>query len=158
MASWGELAAVRPDLASAGRELLYQHGVGLAYLGTIRRDGGPRLHPMCPLMAGAGLYAFIIASPKQADLLRDGRYALHSFPRPDNEDAFYLTGQVTPIADRSVRAELSDQFVAERAQFGVPAPADADALFEFAISRCMLTRTKGHGDPAPEHLVWSGRA
>ena len=33
-----------------------------------------------------------VPGPKQADLHRDGRYALHSFPCEDNEDAFYCTG------------------------------------------------------------------
>ena len=45
---------------------------------------------MCPLLHEAGLFAFIIPSPKQRDLRRDGRYALHSFPCEDNEDAFSL--------------------------------------------------------------------
>src|SRR6266851_2560720 len=47
--AWSTLAAERPDLAEAGRALLYQFGVGLAFLGTIRKDGGPRVHPVCPL-------------------------------------------------------------------------------------------------------------
>lgn len=157
MVSWGDFAAARPELAQAARKLLYQHGVGLAFLATVRRDGGPRLHPMCPLLAGPGMYAFIIPSPKQEDLLRDGRYAMHSFPRPDDEDAFYVTGRAVPVADPSVREKLGDQFVSERARLQVPAPADADVLFEFGVSRCLLTRTKGHGDPAPQHLVWSHR-
>src|SRR3954449_11613870 len=72
MASWAELEAARPDLAAAGRALLYQVGVGLAFLGTVRRDGGPRLHPMCPLLTPDAMYAFIVPSPKQTDLRRDG--------------------------------------------------------------------------------------
>ena len=90
---WGELTAKRPDLASAGRDLLYQFGVGLAFMSTVRHDGGPRLHPICPLLTDTGIYALIIPSPKLADLLRDGRYALHSYPTENNEDAFYLTGR-----------------------------------------------------------------
>ena len=80
MASWEEFEEGRPDLAAAGRALFYQFGVGLAFLATVRRDGGPRVHPMCPLIHGGGLFAFIVPGPKQADLRRDGRYALHSFP------------------------------------------------------------------------------
>jgi hypothetical protein len=49
---------------------------------------------------------------------------------------------------------LGEQFVAERKQFDVPFPATDDALFEFDIDSCLLTRTTGHGDPAPNHLVW----
>lgn len=154
MTTWGEFARAQPDLAVGGRALLYQHGVGLAFLATIRRDGGPRLHPMCPVLTDAALYAFIVPSPKQRDLRRDGRFAMHSFPRPDNEDAFFLAGRASVVEDRSLRGTLGRQFVDERSQFGVPPPAEADMLFEFRVDRCLLTRTTGHGDPTPQHLVW----
>lgn len=154
MLTWNEFAEVRGDLADAGRSLLYQFGVGLAFLATVRGDGRPRLHPMCPVLNEDGLFAFIIRSPKQRDLLRDGIYAMHSFPCPDNEDAFYLTGEARLVEDAQLRDRLSVQFVAERAQFAVPAPGESDGLFGFGIDSCLLTRTKGHGDPAPDHTVW----
>lgn len=66
----GEFAARRPDLADAGRELFYQYGVGLAFLATTRPGGGPRVHPMCPLLTAEELYAFIVPSPKRNDLHR----------------------------------------------------------------------------------------
>jgi hypothetical protein len=47
MLRWADFQRVRPDLAEAGRRLLYQFGVGLAFLATVRADGGPRLHPRC---------------------------------------------------------------------------------------------------------------
>jgi hypothetical protein len=47
MLTWAEFAHARPELAEAGRRLLYQFGVGLGFLATVRADGGPRLHPMC---------------------------------------------------------------------------------------------------------------
>src|SRR5206468_8479357 len=131
MATWGEFAQQRPDLAAGGRALLYQHGVGLAFLATINKDTGPRLHPMCPLLTDEALFAFIIPSPKQQDLRRDGRFAMHSFPCPDDEDAFYVTGRVTVVGDRALREDLGKQFVRERSQFGAEFPADADELFEF---------------------------
>jgi len=93
MVTWGELRSSRPDLADLGRHLLYQFGVGLAFLATVGRDGAPRVHPFCPLLTEADLFAFLVPSPKRDDLLRDGRYAMHSFPCPDNEDAFYLAGR-----------------------------------------------------------------
>lgn len=154
MVSWVEFAAARPDLAEAGRDLLYQHGVGLAYLASVRRDGGPRVHPMCPLLDSEGLFAFILPSPKQEDLLRDGRFSMHSFPRPDNEDAFYLTGEARLVEDLGARSRLSEVFVSERESLGVPIPSKEDLLFEFSIASCLLTRTTGHGDPKPAHIVW----
>lgn len=158
MKTWNEFAALRPDLAGPGRSLLYQVGVGLAYLATTRSDGGPRVHPMCPIITDRGAFAFIVPSPKQRDLARDGRYALHSFPCEDNEDAFNCMGRVRAVRDEVQRTELGEEFVAERAQLGVPLPAADDALFEFLLEGCLLTRTTGHGDPRPSHVVWRDAA
>ena len=156
MASWAEFETGQPGLAAAGRTLFYQFGVGLAFLATVRRDGGPRVHPMCPIIDGGGLFAFIVPGPKQADLRRDGRYALHSFPCPDNEDAFYCTGRASAQKDAGLRRVLAEIFVAERA--GVPAPEPAHHLFRFSLDRCLLTRTTGHGDFAPQHTTWKDPA
>ena len=134
--------------------MLYQHGVGLAFLATVRPDGNPRLHPMCPIITDDGMFAFIIPSPKERDLERSGGYALHSFPCPTNEDAFLVTGHATLVADDTRRTGLAKLFVEERAAIGVAPPASDDALFEFDIASALLTRTTGHGDPAPDHRVW----
>ncbi len=75
MVTWRDLTEQRPELAEAGRTLLYQYGVGLGFLATIRPDTGPRLHPICPILHEVRLLAFIIPSPKLNDLRRDGRYA-----------------------------------------------------------------------------------
>lgn len=154
MISWAVLRSREPELSSQGTDLLYHFGVGLAFLATVRSDSGPRLHPMCPLLNEAGLYAFIIPSPKQRDLHRDGRYAMHTFPLEDNEDAFYLSGVARFVSDREIRAQLSQQFVDERAQLGVPSPGAGQHLFEFQLDTAVLTRTSGHGDPAPKHTIW----
>ena len=83
MKRWSEFAAERPDIAEAGSALIYQFRVGLGYLATVRKDGGQRVHPVCPVIANGGLYVFVgNQSPKIHDLLRDGRFALHSFPNP----------------------------------------------------------------------------
>ncbi len=117
---WGDFRRLRPDLAEAGRRLLYQFGVGLGFLGTVRGDGGPRIHPICPLLTDDGLYAFLAPSLKRDDLHRDPRYALHSFPSPQNEDAFYVTGTVRPVEDTQTVAALRAQFLAERKWDSVP--------------------------------------
>jgi hypothetical protein len=155
MATWRDLVTQRPDLASAGRDLLYQFGVGLAFLATVRGDGGPRLNPMCPVIADDRVFAFIVPGPKCRDLERDGRYAMHSFPCSQNEDAFMLTGAATRVDDTELRARLVAQFLAERSQFPMTeADLAAQTLFEFTVDRVLLTRTTGHGDPAPQHTVW----
>lgn len=76
MVAWKECAQSNPELADIGAGLLYPFGVGLAFLATIRKDGGPRLHPVCPVLSNDRLYVLILPdSPKKNDLLRDGRYA-----------------------------------------------------------------------------------
>jgi hypothetical protein len=152
--SWHAFAQQEPEMAASGKSLLYQHGVGLAFLATARADGRPRVHPICPLIRDEGLFAFVVPSPKQRDLKRSGAYALHSFPCPANEDAFYLTGDAVFVTNAERRGVLAEQFVAERQAFDVVPPADDDALFEFDIASCLLTRTTGHGDPTPDHTVW----
>ncbi len=78
METWGSFAAVAPALAAMGRHFLYQYGVGLGFLATVRRDGGPRVHPICPILTDGALLALIVPGPKLDDLRRDGRYALHA--------------------------------------------------------------------------------
>jgi hypothetical protein len=69
---------------------LFQFNVGLAFLATVRSDGAPRLHPVCPVLSNDRLFVLITpASPKRQDLLRDGRYALQSFPEPKPGSAEY---------------------------------------------------------------------
>lgn len=154
MATWQDLIDERPDLAEAGHQLLYQFGVGLGFLATIRRDTGPRVHPMCPIVHDGRLLAFIIPSPKLDDLRRDGRYSLHCFPPADNEDAFYATGRARVLDDPALRAAVSQQFVDERTVVSVPPPGDEQVLVELDVDTVLLTRTTGHGDEHPQHTVW----
>jgi hypothetical protein len=145
-------------LAEAGRGMLYQFGVGLGFLATVRPDGGPRLHPICPVLMSGRLLAHIVPSPKRDDLHRDGRYALHSFPADGNEDAFYLTGRAIPVAGPELAAAGASQFLAERKlDAGPPGFSDGE-FFEFLIARCLLTRTDGYGDWHPRHTVWQAGA
>src|SRR5204863_2361851 len=93
MVTWAEFAAADPMLAEAGRSLLFQFNVGLAFLATVRKDGAPRLHPVCPVLSNDRLYVLITPdSPKKRDLVRDGRYALQTFPQPKPaSDEFCVT-------------------------------------------------------------------
>ncbi len=158
MLTWREFRRIRPDLADAGRALLYQFGVGLAFLATVRRDGGPRVHPMCPVITDEGLYAFIVPSPKRYDLLRGGRYAMHAFPPAQNEDAFYFTGGAAAPPDRTLRQSIAQVFLDERRLDSPPPGFEQERLFEFLIDGCLLTRTTGHGDYDPKHTVWKASA
>jgi hypothetical protein len=156
MLTWREFRDAQPDLAEAGRALFYQFGtVGLGFLATVRRDGGPRVHPMCPLITDDALLAYIEPGPKRGDLFRDGRYAMHGFPPDKNEDAIYLTGIARPVgADDERRAAGDAQWAKERSMDAMPPQMAHTRLFEFLIDTCLVTRTKGHGDWSPQHTVW----
>ena len=158
MLTWPEFRQARPDLAESAKALLYQFGVGLAFLSTVRRDGGPRVHPMCPIITDEGLFAFIVPSPKSADLVRDGRYAMHAFPPPQNEDAFYLTGKALARPDQTLRESIAKVFFDERQWVSPPPGFDQQRLFEFLIDSCLVTKTTGHGDHNPNHTVWKASA
>ena len=159
MITWERFRDEVPELASAVRALLYPFGsVGLGMLATVRRDGGPRVHPMCPMVTDERLFAFIEPGPKRTDLHRDGRYALHCFPPADNEDAAYVTGTATPVTGREVVAAAAEQWLSERGLTDVPPGFGRDELFELLIDRCLVTRTTGHGDWEPRHTVWHAGA
>jgi hypothetical protein len=129
MNRWRELVDRQPELAEAGRTLLYQFGVGLDFLATIRRDGGPRLHPVCPFIVDSGLHLFLIPSLKLDDLHRDGRFALHSYPCADNEDEFYITGPAVFQSDSKSIDQSRAAFLAERVWTDRPPPRGRSRKF-----------------------------
>jgi hypothetical protein len=74
---WADFAEDEPRLAALGRERLVEPGVVL--VGTIRRDGTPRISPVEPLLWENDLWlSMLLGSYKAADLLRDPRVLLHS--------------------------------------------------------------------------------
>jgi len=109
--TWKEFETAAPEIASAGRRLLYQFGPSgpfLGFLATTRADGGPRVHPVCPAIHDGQLYVFVIGnSPKRRDLARDRRYALHAFPGRTDDESFYCTGPAVEIRDPALRADLA---------------------------------------------------
>jgi hypothetical protein len=130
--TWAEFEHASVAIARAGRQLLYQFGIGLAFIATTRKDGGPRVHPCCPLIHDGHLYVFITgASPKRFDLVRDGRFALHSFPPEQNDDEFYCAGRAYAVVDASLRSAL-----AELAKHDV---RDDEVLFELRLNRALHT-------------------
>jgi hypothetical protein len=153
--TWAEFARSSPQLAARGREILYHYGVPLGYLATVRRDGGPRVHPFCPIIHGDGLYGLIGPSPKQRDLLRDGRYAIHSVALPDRDDEFSVSGTAAvhddPVLERAVRA----------AYHATGGGSDgSERLFEFDVEHVLLATYKPRGEPdnwPPRYEKWHAR-
>jgi len=74
---WQDLELGAPEIARLGLDRI--NAVRVALLGTVRRDGSPRISPIEPYFAGGELLIGAMAwSAKAADLLRDPRFALHS--------------------------------------------------------------------------------
>ena len=132
MVSWSEFASDEPRLAEAIRALMQQYGPGLGYLATVRADGGPRVHPVSPVITDEGLFCFVVDSAKRRDLERDGRYALHSYPPEESDDEAYVTGRAHLVTDPAVVSRLADALRAS--------PEVDWRLFEFSIETAMLRR------------------
>jgi pyridoxamine 5'-phosphate oxidase-like protein len=157
MASWAEMARERPEMEARARELFLIEQpdapgpAGLGYLATVRADGGPRVHPVSPAVVDGRLYVYcLLSSPKLRDLRGDGRYALHSWPKPFADDGFddeefYLTGRAAPVADAGLHGRISGA-VGDKPESG--------ASFELDIERAMhKARVGGLG-----YTVWRPEA
>ncbi len=107
MITWAQFAAAAPELAAFGKQRFES---GVAYLGTVRADGSPRVHPVTPLIGAQQLYLFMYpSSPKAHDLQRDGRYTLHCGVgnSEGGEGEFYVSGTAALTADPALRAEAA---------------------------------------------------
>ena len=126
MQTWSDLEAAEPAIAAAARRLFWIPGFGLGYLATIRRDGGPRIHPVNVEIVDGRLVTFIGPSPKLRDLRRDGRFALHAPGSETENDEAAITGvAVERDADAALRARASAAMPYE--------VADDNVLFELEL-------------------------
>jgi hypothetical protein len=104
MPSWKEFTEQSPELATFGKT---RFASGVAYLGTVRPDGGPRVHPVTPIV-GEQLFLFMEpTSPKGKDLQRDPRYTLHCSVEDSGGGGgeFYVRGRATLVSDTAVREQ-----------------------------------------------------
>ena len=103
MTTWKEFSEQAPEIADFGTSRFAASDV--AYLGTVRGDGGPRVHPVTPII-GDQLFLFMEpTSPKGKDLLRDARYTLHCSVEDTGGGGgeFYVRGLATLTDDPAVR-------------------------------------------------------
>lgn len=100
MASWSEFAAAAPDLAAAGLERFTRSEIIL--LGSVRKDGSPRISPVeSDLVDGELMAGMMWQSQKALDLLRDPRCTVHStvHDRMDAMGEFKLRCRATGIPE-----------------------------------------------------------
>jgi hypothetical protein len=102
--TWQAFAAGAPGMAAFAREQFAQSGMAL--IGTIRRDGTPRISCIEPCILDGALYLGMLwQSRKALDLLRDPRIAIHNAVCTNigNEGELSLRGRVRDVHDPEVR-------------------------------------------------------
>jgi Pyridoxamine 5'-phosphate oxidase len=107
---WSEFAAAEPRLAALGEQRLVKPGVVL--VGTIRRDGTPRISPVEPLLWNGELWLSMLqGSYKAADLARDPRILLHSIVTSRDGDAgeYKVRGRAIEETDRRTQTGYAHQ-------------------------------------------------
>lgn len=104
MFQWANFEVAAPTLAAQGRELIEHFRFVL--VGTIRRDGTPRISPVeARLVRGQLMLVMIPGTLKARDLLRDPRILVNSpitHPGDPNRE-FKLRGRVVEIQDPELR-------------------------------------------------------
>jgi len=109
MVCWADFEAASPELAALGRDRIEQPGFAL--LGTIRRDGTPRISPVEPRFVEGEVAINILGdSLKVLDIDRDPRIALHSavLSSADPADEFNLRGRAIEATDPELREAVAD--------------------------------------------------
>ena len=140
MATWADLEKEAPEIAAFGMKRLREYGVPLAFLATVRRDGGPRIHPVCPIVADGRVFVSIGAdSPKQNDLRHNPGYMLHTFPG-EGDPEFSIRGNAVEITDPSEKQKVIDAI--EFAAYDV-----RDPIFELHIDRADKTQWENWKQP-----------
>lgn len=132
MTSWAEFEKAEPEFATAVRERfgMYKHHV----LGTVRRDGSPRLSGLeVDLRSEQMWLGMMPGSLKARDLLRDPRFSIFANPGEGAELAHgdvRVSGRAVEVVDDGVKGPYA-------AETGAPVP--------FHLFRVELDEVSGVG-------------
>ncbi len=149
--NWSEFAQATPELAELAKLRLEP----LSLIGTLRRDGYPRISPIEAIIMGERLMLGMMwRSRKALDLLRDPRCVLHN--AVSNADGSQgeakLWGRAVDVTDAGLRARYGDA-CQERFDWR---PTEPYHLFELDIERAAYVVSN---DQRQLSLVWrAGRA
>jgi hypothetical protein len=106
---WADLERDTPRLAQRAREKLIDPGVLL--VGTMRRDGTPRVSAVEPLLLDGDLWLSMMwRSQKAEDLFIDSRILVHSIvtSRDGGDGEVKIRGRAVPIDDPGARLRYCD--------------------------------------------------
>ena len=147
MTTWNDFEAGAPEQAAAGRALLERSGTGEGLLATVRGDNPPRIHPVNVRIVDGHLLTFVIVgSAKAADLVADGRYALHAHQDPAVPHEFLVRGRASAVTDAEQRATAAAKW---------PFEVDAGyALYELSIDHAVVGDRPTADDWPPVYTSW----
>jgi len=172
VSTWADLEREAPDVAAVA-DRVWAGIIGLsrnerapsdgpwfavAYLATIRRDGAPRLHPFCPILAGGRLFAAIPRqSPKGWDLRWDPRCVIHAMPGPE-DDELCIRAMATDVTTDAAATALVHQVVMRSGVGGMIESASHDPIFEFDLRQIDAARWLNVGQPGTRAVRYQWRA
>ncbi len=107
--TWAEFRRAVPELAQKGEKLFRKTYVVL--VGTVRKDGSPRISPVEPEFFDGELYMGMMwRSLKALDLLRDPRCTVHNAiaDRMAKHGEFKLHGRARHVTDLAERGRYCD--------------------------------------------------
>ncbi len=105
---WEQFRNSSPKLAALGEERFER--TGLVLLGTLRKNGWPRISPVEPLIFDGHLYLGMMwQSRKALDLLRDPRCTVHNTvsDRHASEGEFKVYGRAVDVTDPEERSRYA---------------------------------------------------
>ena len=147
--TWGQFAEREPELAAIGKAQFAR--TGLVLVGTLRRDGWPRISPVEPFIVDGELYLGMMwQSRKAVDLKRDARCVLHNTvsDKEGSEGEFKVYGRALDVTDLEERRRFGNA-VFEAIGFRPEEPE----FHCFAISIESVAFTKLVDDKF-EHQLW----
>jgi hypothetical protein len=151
MATWAQFSEEDPEMAALGHRILA--GYGIAYLGTIRPDGGPRVHPISPVIIDGRIYIGLMPNtPKRHDIDRDPRCVVHTLPGPMDAEVC-LTAQAHRISDAEVETLIAT------APENVRIARDT-VMYELDLERATCTTFESddtYARPKPTRTTWRAR-
>ena len=142
---WADVETQQPRLAAIGRQKLAERGVVL--VGTVRKDGTPRISPVEPFFWRGDLWlAMLLDSLKAGDLLRDPRVLVHNVVTSRDgtiDGEFMLRGRAIPEDDPRLGEEIAAAMTAE-----LPWQPEAGKfdLFRMEIEHVASIRWGDHND------------
>lgn len=106
---WAEFEQQQPRLATLGREKLA--GPGVVLVGTVRKDGSPRISPVEPFFWEGDLWLSMgLGTMKARDLARDPRILVHSIvsSRDGADGEFKVRGRAVAEDEPALNARIAE--------------------------------------------------